>query len=131
MDHVNLYEAAKKVCQCSYSPYSHFKVGAAVADENGRIYTGTNVENASYGLTLCAERNAITHAISCGALKILGVVIYTPTDIPTPPCGACRQVIAEFASSNCEVVSICNSEKILSTNIGALLPENFSLDSPK
>jgi cytidine deaminase len=91
-----LTQAAKAVRERAHAPFSHFKVGAAIEDEHGNIYTGCNVENASYGLTLCAERVAVFKAISEGAgrLKRIAVVADTPT--PTPPCGACRQILWEF-----------------------------------
>jgi len=82
----------------SYAPYSHKHIGAAVLMENGRIYNGCNVENASYGGTICAERTAIFKAVSEGAKKIKEVMVVSSEQNPWPPCGFCRQVIAEFAS---------------------------------
>jgi cytidine deaminase len=91
-----LIEAAKAVRERAHAPFSHFKVGAAVEDEHGNIYTGCNVENASYGLSLCAERVAIFKAISEGAGKLMRIAIVADTATPTPPCGACRQILWEF-----------------------------------
>src|SRR5579864_9371778 len=91
-----LIEAALKVREKAHAPYSNFKVGAAVQDESGRIFTGCNVENATYGLTVCAERVAIFKAISEGARKFTRVAVVADTDILTPPCGACRQILWEF-----------------------------------
>lgn len=91
-----LIEAAKAVRERAHAPFSNFKVGAAIEDENGRIYTGCNVENASYGLTLCAERVAVFKALSEGAGKLLRIAIVADTPTPTPPCGACRQILWEF-----------------------------------
>jgi cytidine deaminase len=92
----NLIEAAKAVRERAHAPFSKFKVGAAIEDEDGNIYTGCNVENASYGLTLCAERVAVFKAISEGAGKLLRIAIVADTPTPTPPCGACRQILWEF-----------------------------------
>ena len=93
----------------AYCPYSHFRVGAAVLTDRGEIFAGCNVENASYGLTICAERNAVFQAVAQadGPLVIRAVVVYTPTAEPTAPCGACRQVINEFGP-DAEVLSICD-----------------------
>ncbi len=88
-----LYEKAKKVSENAYAPYSNYKVGAALRTKNGKIFTGCNVENSSYGLTNCAERNAIFKAISEGESEFEEMIIYVKSgNIPTP-CGACRQVI--------------------------------------
>lgn len=124
-----LRSAAIEVSKQSYSPYSKFSVGAAILTGSGDIVTGCNVENASYGLTICAERNAIFQAVSSlGAVEIAAVVVYTPTKQPSTPCGACRQVIHEFGSS-AEIHSFCDNEKVISTNIKDLLPEAFDKDS--
>lgn len=80
----------------AHAPYSNFQVGAAVLDFRNRVFGGCNVENASYGLTLCAERNAVGAAVGAGAQRLHAVGIYTPTGALTMPCGACRQVLAEF-----------------------------------
>jgi len=96
--HADLYEAARKAREFSYSPYSHVKVGAAVRTVDGRIFTGCNVENSSYGGTVCAERVAISKAVSeLGKIEIAEVMVVTDASPPWPPCGLCRQVIAEFA----------------------------------
>src|SRR2546429_2952432 len=89
-------EAARAAMKNAHCPYSKFPVGAAVLSEDGQIFAGCNVENASYGLTMCAERNAIFQAVAQGARKVKAVVIVTPTETLTPPCGGCRQVINEF-----------------------------------
>lgn len=91
-----LEAAALKVRENAHAPFSKFKVGAAIEDEAGRIFTGCNVENATYGLTLCAERVAVFKAISEGARKFRRVVVAGDTDVLTPPCGACRQILWEF-----------------------------------
>jgi len=91
-----LIAAARKVRERAHAPFSRFKVGAAIEDDQGRIYTGCNVENATYGLTMCAERVAIFKAISEGASKMTRVVVVADTERLTPPCGACRQILWEF-----------------------------------
>src|ERR1700676_3367622 len=91
-----LEKSARAAAAGSYSPYSRFPVGAAVIGGSGRLYSGCNVENASYGLCNCAERTAIFSAVAAGERSIRAVAVYTPTPLPTPPCGACRQVIHEF-----------------------------------
>ena len=123
-----LEKAARTAAKASYSPYSQFRVGAAVLAGSGKIYTGTNVENASYGLCNCAERTAIFTAATAGERKIKAVVVYTPTPTPTMPCGACRQVINEFGR-NAIVISVCNSAKRIETTLPALLSEAFGPES--
>jgi cytidine deaminase len=91
-----LIQAALEVRKNAHVPFSDFQVGAAIEDENGRIHTGCNVENATYGLTLCAERVAVFKAISEGARRFKRVVVAADTVILTPPCGACRQILWEF-----------------------------------
>jgi cytidine deaminase len=93
-----LFETAKKAREHSYSPYSGKKVGSAIRLNNGRVYGGCNVENSSYGATICAERTAIQKAVSeeSGKIEITDVVVVTDANPPWPPCGLCRQVIAEF-----------------------------------
>src|ERR1700720_2249010 len=91
-----LMEAALAARDNAYAPFSKFKVGAAIEDETGRIFTGCNVENATYGLTICAERVAVFKAISEGARKFTRVAVAADTDVLTPPCGACRQILWEF-----------------------------------
>jgi len=91
-----LIEAAAKARENAHAPYSNFKVGAAAATKNGKIFTGCNIENASYGLTVCAERVAIFKAISEGETEFESIVVVADTPELTPPCGACRQIIWEF-----------------------------------
>ncbi len=118
----NLKEAARRASLNAYCPYSRFPVGAAVLTESGEIYAGANVENASYGLTLCAERNAVAQAIAAGNRQILAVAVFTPTPSPTPPCGACRQVIAEFGSQ-ADVFGFSNGPEVFHARLDRLLPE--------
>lgn len=98
-----LFNSAKSAIKNAHAPYSGCKLGAAVLMENDKIYHGTNIENASYGATVCAERVAIWNAISEGAKKIEALLIVTETALPWPPCGMCRQVIAEFATAETEI----------------------------
>lgn len=120
--------AAREASACSYAPYSGFSVGAAVLSETGEIFTGCNVENASFGLTACAERNAICRALADGHRHIAAVLVYTPTAQATPPCGACRQVIHEFAPQ-ASIICVCDSEHRIETTLDALLPGAFSLQA--
>jgi len=125
-DLANLKRAARDVTGYSYSPYSGFPVGAAVLASSGKIFQGTNIENASYGLAICAERSAIFCAVSAGESEITAVSIYTPTDEPQLPCGACLQVIAEFASGDIPLIMITEgNERVV--KLSGLLPEIFKL----
>jgi len=94
--HAELVAAACEVRRRSYSPYSGFRVGAALLDDRGRLHTGTNVENASFGLSICAERAAVCAAVAAGATAVTAIAICADGLEPTPPCGACRQVLLEF-----------------------------------
>jgi cytidine deaminase len=119
-----LERLARRAAKESYSPYSRFAVGAAVLAGSNKIYSGANVENASFGLCNCAERTAIFTAAASGERKIKCIVVYTPTASVTPPCGACRQVINEFGP-HARVLSICDSEDRIDTTLDALLPGAF------
>jgi homotetrameric cytidine deaminase len=101
-----LLAAARKVAQRAYSPYSHFKVGAALQLSNGAIVTGTNVENASFGLTICAERAALVRAIAEHGpqIRVEAVAVANLNETPSPPCGACRQFLAEFIEPDAPVI---------------------------
>lgn len=123
-DRADLIEAARQAGRHAYCPYSHFAVGAAVLTDEGVIYSGCNVENASFGLSICAERNAVFQMAAAGRRVIRAVAVYTPTASPTPPCGACRQVLNEFGPT-AEVFCVCDSDKTLQTRLDALLPHAF------
>ena len=119
-----LVERAVGVMANAYSPYSKIRVGTALRAADGRIFTGCNVENASYGMTWCAERTAIVKAISEGARKFTAMAIATSLDRPLMPCGACRQVLFEFAP-DLRVIVLGADGKRLETFLGDLLPEAF------
>jgi cytidine deaminase len=112
------------VRQLAHAPYSHFKVGAAVEDEHGRVFTGCNVENASYGLSLCAERVAIFKAISEGAGKLVRIAVVADTPSPTPPCGACRQILWEFLGDAPLLLANLDGQHE-TVQIGAMIPRAF------
>ena len=118
-----LLDYAKQVSEKSYSPYSEFKIGAAVLCDDNKVFLGTNVENSSYGLSMCAERVAVFTAIANGCKKIKAVAIYSKKGNVTP-CGACRQVILEF-SNTADVVYNTKEEKFSVIKISSLLPKYF------
>ena len=120
-----LVSRARKAAHHAYAPYSGFKVGAAVVDERGRVFTGANVENASFGLTSCAERVAIFSAIASGAKRITAVAVTSTTKRPVSPCGACRQVMAEFAAADTPVHLDAGRGKRLTHTVAQLLPGAF------
>ena len=119
-----LIAAAKLAATKAYCPYSKFPVGSAILTGDGSILSGCNVENASYGLTICAERNAIFQAVAQGKTTVVAVVVFTPTPFPSAPCGACRQVINEFGP-DVEIVCVCNGPEVLHTTLAKLLPDAF------
>lgn len=118
---------AQNAAAQSYSPYSKFKVGAAVIGEDGAIFAGCNVENASYGLTQCAERNAISAAIAGGlsAGTLVTLVVYTSGEQAWPPCGACRQVMHEMMAEDSQVFSCCDGDEYKSWSRKEYLPDAF------
>lgn len=120
--------AAKTASQRAYCPYSHYPVGAAVLTDLEEVYSGCNVENASFSLTICAERNAIFQAVAHGACRIRAVVVYTPTGTPTAPCGSCRQVINELGSE-AVIYSTCDGVEVLHSDNKSLLPQAFGPDN--
>jgi len=124
IDRDTLVAAARDALTCSYSPYSHFRVGAALLGVDGRIYTGTNVENASFGLSICAERSAVFKAVSEGCMAFTTCAVVTETDAPTPPCGACRQVLQEFAPG-LEIHLAGRTGTVETHTLGDLLPRPF------
>lgn len=112
----------------AYAPYSGFRVGAAVLASSGKIYSGANVENATFGATICAERSAVSAAVSAGERRLVAVVIATGTTPPSPPCGICRQVLAEFGPGM-TVILVNKRGETVETDLTTLLPMNFMLPS--
>lgn len=123
--HKALVALAKESSRKAYAPYSKFPVGCVILSKQGNSFTGCNIENISFGLTICAERAAISKAISAEGpeFKIETVIIYTPTKVPVTPCGACRQVLREFGD-DFYVTSICDGENIIKEHISVLLPSS-------
>ena len=124
---------AKKAQKCAYAPYSNFNVGAVLECKDGNIFYGANVENASYGLSMCAERNAIFEAVIKGYRKedFVKLCLITDSKSIASPCGACRQVISEFFSKDTPIILATTSGERLITNIGELLPYSFDEENLK
>ena len=125
----DLIEAARQAGEQAHAPYSQFRVGAALLCADGQTITGCNVENASYGLTCCAERNAVFAAVARGQRAFVALAIVAdPADEPTPPCGACRQVLWEFCRESCPdlpIVSATRSGQRQTYRLSQLLPDPF------
>lgn len=119
-----LVAAARAARAHAHAPYSRFAVGAAIETGDGRVFTGANIENATYGLTICAERVAIFTAMSAGVRVFRRIAIVAATDAPTPPCGACRQILWEFAG-DLEVVLANETRETGHHRLSALLPLPF------
>ncbi len=118
-----LLARAAEAAKAAYVPYSHFAVGAALRAEDGRVFTGCNVENASYGLTICAERNAVAHAVAEGARRFDVIAVVTGNGVT--PCGACRQVLAEFGPEMTVIVGDAAGNRCIYT-MNELLPDAFT-----
>lgn len=127
MDYNELLEKAKLASEKAYAPYSKFKVGACVLTENDKIYTGCNFENSSFGLSICAERNAIGSAIADGEQKLKAVAIFSPNTKHCYPCGACRQVMCEFVSGNGLDIITEAEDGLDIKNFSEIFPEGFRL----
>lgn len=128
--HKVLFKEALKVRKNAHAPYSKFKVGAALLDDRGRIFTGCNFENSSYGGTICAERNAIGAMVSAGGRSVKEILVVTDIATGCPPCGICRQVLAEFVertnSSSNVLIHIANTKKVVATyKFSDMLPHAF------
>lgn len=130
MKEKELIEKAVEASRRAYAPYSKFFVGAALELEDGRVIQGCNVENASYGLTNCAERTALFAAIAQGEKRFKKIVVFVDRQDFTPPCGACRQVINELAA-DAEILLVNSSRKIKRTSIRELLPLSFGSEDLK
>lgn len=127
MDAKELMKMAIEARQNAYAPYSHFAVGAALLAESGKVYTGCNIENASYGLTCCAERNAIFAAVGAGERRFKMLAVAADSPEPVAPCGACRQVIAEFGIPLVVMGNLKEEIKIMMAE--ELLPYGFGQQS--
>lgn len=127
MDAKELMKMAIEARQNAYAPYSHFAVGAALLAESGRVYTGCNIENASYGLTCCAERNTIFAAVGAGERRFKMLAVAADSPEPVAPCGACRQVIAEFGIPLVVMGNLKEAIKTMSAE--ELLPYGFGQES--
>ncbi len=121
-----LLEAATKVREHAYAPYSHFKVGAAIRATSGQIYTGCNVENVAYPEGTCAEAGAIAAMVAAGETRIIELLVIADSPAPVPPCGGCRQKLAEFAAPETPVTLATTDGKTQLTTVAALLPGVFS-----
>lgn len=126
MNNRELVEKAKEAKTNSYSPYSNFKVGAALEGRSGKIYLGTNVENVSFGMTVCAERNAVFRAITDGEREFVKIALVTDSEEIVTPCGACLQVLKEFSEDLDIIISWKNGEKVVKLN--DLIPMAFYKD---
>ena len=123
-----LVDAARAVQQRAYAPYSRFRVGCALEADDGRVFVACNVENASYGLTICGERNAVFAAIAAGHRRLVACAIFVPGDKVAAPCGACRQVLREFGATM-EIISTSGAGEELRATLTTLLPHSFGPES--
>ena len=121
-----LIDLAVEVSQQAYVPYSHFPIGAVLLTKDGEIYTGVNIENASFGLTNCGERTAIFKAVSEGFLDFEELIVYGETEKPISPCGACRQVMAEFFNQDLLVTLVAKDKSTVVMTVKELLPYSFT-----
>ncbi len=121
-----LIDKAIEASTYAHVPYSHFPIGAALVTKTGEIYTGCNIENASFGLTNCGERTAIFKAVSEGHKDFSELVVYGTTEEPISPCGACRQVMAEFFDKDMPVTLVSRNKTTVVMTVGELLPYSFT-----
>jgi cytidine deaminase len=132
IDPEGLLKEAAETAEHAYCPYSRFRVGAALLTADGQVFRGANVENASYGLTVCAERAAVMAAVAGGRREFAALAIVADGDRPAYPCGACRQVIAEFCGPEFPVYTAAGSDldAFETLRLGELLPKAFGFDGP-
>ena len=121
-----LIDLAVEVSKQAYVPYSHFPIGAVLLTKDGEIYTGVNIENASFGLTNCGERTAIFKAVSEGQREFSELIVYGQTEKPISPCGACRQVMVEFFKPDLKVTLVAKDKTTVEMTVGELLPYSFT-----
>lgn len=121
-----LIELAIEASKNAYIPYSNFPIGAVLVTESGEVYTGCNIENASFGLTNCGERTAIFKAVSEGHRSFSELIVYGQTEEPVSPCGACRQVMAEFFKKDSKVTLVAKNKTTVEMTVGELLPYSFT-----
>ena len=121
-----LIDLAVKTSENAYVPYSHFPIGAVLVTDDGKLYTGVNVENASFGLTNCSEPTAIFKAVSEGERSFKELIIYGQTEKPVSPCGACRQVMAEFFEPDLPVTLVAKDKSTVVMTVRELLPYSFT-----
>ena len=121
-----LINLAIEISKKAYVPYSHFPIGAVLVAKNGQIFTGVNIENASFGLTNCGERTAIFKAVSEGVTDFKELIVYGETKHPISPCGACRQVMAEFFSKDLKVTLVAKDRSTVVMTVKELLPYSFT-----
>ena len=126
METTNLIELVVDNSKYAYVPYSHFPVSAILVTKSGQLYSGVNIENTSFGLTNCAERTAIFKAISEGVRDFSEIIIYGETEKPISPCGACRQVMAEFFDKDLKVTLVAKDKSTVVMTVGELLPYSFT-----
>ncbi|MCB9377183.1 MAG: cytidine deaminase [Holophagales bacterium] len=128
MDWQPLLSAARSARGVAYAPYSRFFVGAALLAEDGRVFAGANVENRSFGLALCAERAAVAAAVAAGCQRYRALLVLTDADPPAPPCGLCRETLAEFCGPDLEIRLVGRDDAHRDFRLGELFPEPFRFE---
>jgi len=129
MTNDELIHLARQAAENAYAPYSGVHVGAALQTTSGEVFSGCNVENASYSLTICAERNAVFQAVAAGFTRFSAIAVWADGPVLFTPCGACRQVLAEFSADM--TVLVAGPGQVLSTTLEELLPMRFAMTSPE
>jgi cytidine deaminase len=127
MEYNDLILKAKETLKNAYTPYSHYQVGASVLTKSGKVFTGCNIENASYGLTICAERTAIFKAVSEGEKEIIALAVINSSDDYSRPCGSCRQVMAEFMKDDAKIILANKNGDYVVKTLEQILPDAFRL----
>lgn len=128
--YTELAHSAREAVEMAYCPYSGYKVGAAVLTESGKIYSGCNIENSSYGASNCAERTALFKAVSEGHRKITAIAVFTEEGNDPPfPCGICRQVLSEFCTPETKIIIYDGERSVFNSDLGELLPYSFKFDA--